>query len=131
MSIKEPIVYSNFLFFANAVIYGYLGFEILMILFFFTAVFSFQYHRFPKSTVWHSLDRFFATISLVTVLLMSWMHLSLLNFCLILCLAFATLCIKRYGDIQTDKIYYSKCHTIWHCSVFLGNFISAVVLYKL
>ena len=130
MSMKEPIVYSNFLFFVNALLYGVLGFPTLMVLFSFSAFFSLQYHRYPKSDILHQLDRIFAVLALLVVLSTSFMTLSLLNFGILFSIALSTLLVKRYGDIQTDEVYYKQCHTGWHLAVFFANMVAAIILYR-
>ena len=130
ISWKDPMVYTNFLFYLNAALYGVFGFPILMVLFFLSATFSLQYHRFPSSKIWVKLDISFAVTALLAVLVTSFISLSLLNFGILVSIALCTLVVKRYGDLQTDKVYYRQCHTFWHLAVFAGNVLAAIVLHR-
>ena len=130
ISWKDPMVYTNFLFYLNAALYGLFGYPILMVLFVLSATFSLQYHRFPLSKIWSNLDMAFAVTALSGVLVTSFVSLSLLNFAILVSVALCTLVVKRYGDLQTDKVYYRQCHTFWHLAVFAGNVLAAVILHR-
>ena len=129
VSWKDPLVYTNLLFFLNAVCYAAIGFRVLGILFLITAICSLQYHRFPKNAYWKRLDIFFASLSLLVVLGTIYVHLSLFNAVVLTVLALLTLIVKRYGDMQSDPEYYKRCHSIWHLCVFYTNILVVQLLF--
>ena len=121
--ISDPILFSNLLFFINAMLYGFSGFYSLFILFSLSTVFSFRYHMdFEKNKMSEVLDVLFAKLSLCGVLI----HLALYAKVnqIIGCLLFLFFClmIKEIATrFDNDSKEYTIAHTLWHIGVFIGN----------
>jgi predicted membrane channel-forming protein YqfA (hemolysin III family) len=126
-SIKEPVVWTNLLFFVNAFAWWAVGFPNTAILICLTSIASFMYHILSeREPISKGVDVFFAYLALVWTVYVSLKTISvleLLSVCLVLVVG---LWFKSYAHRTT----YENMHTIWHLFVFVGQLLLAKSCFK-
>lgn len=121
-SIKEPVVWTNLLFFVNAFAWWAVGFPNTAILICLTSIASFVYHLLrEKEPISKGVDVFFAYLALVWTVYVSLNTILLWELIFVSVVLTVGLWFKSYAH----KTTYESMHTIWHLFVFMGQLILA------
>ena len=118
-SLFDPILYTNFFFFGNAVLYLVKDYWVCGILMLITSIFSLLYHHsFERNKALHVLDVFFAVCTLLTTFVYVISYVSVAQLALLVCILIFALCVKHIAT-TLDYTY----HVYWHILVFFGQFL--------
>jgi len=117
--ISDPILYTNALFFINAIAYFTKHYYVCGSMMFGCALFSTLHHwKYETDTIFHRLDVFFAYSTLLITLYSVFPYSNIGDFCVLMLVLSIALMFRH----MANKIDYS-IHVYWHITVFIGQIL--------
>ncbi len=121
-SLSEPVVWTNLLFFLNALLWLYAGLPTTAGLVAITAFASLSYHIFKESEpISKLIDHSCAYAALIWTLWVAHPMLSLIHIAVLATALVVGLIFKNYAH----RTSYEAPHTYWHICVFIGQGVLA------
>jgi len=125
--ITDPLVFSNGLFFINALLYPQAGLALVGLLFLCSATFSWLYHLHAESE-YRRLDYVFAGSALISVFVWVFPELDWPEWIFLLGWLIPSFAVKIEGSQPYAEHNYRFYHVLWHIMVFLGNLFAWIFL---
>ena len=123
-SFQDPVLYSNFLFILNAVVWLCAGHSVAALVVLITGLASFGYHL-PKESfkLTHDIDVCCANVALVYTLYVAYPYVTIFEAIMLFAVLGIGLLVKR----KAHRGNYDFWHTWWHVSVFVGQALLACI----
>ena len=117
---KDPLVWTNALFYINAMLYIHAGFYMVGLMFIGSATLSWFYHH-HEETQYKKLDYGFAALALISVFLWVFPELEWPEWLFLIAWLIPSFMVKIEGSQTYSQMNYRFYHVLWHIMVFLGN----------
>ena len=128
-TISDPVVYTNGLFFINALLWGYIGYPLAALILTVTACASLSYHL-PKES-WkptYIFDVCMAHFALLYTVSVAYPFISFSMWIILFSILVLGLYVKNQAHVRKR---YDLFHTLWHVCVFVGQGVLAGCVYGL
>jgi hypothetical protein len=118
--VTDPLVWTNGLFFLNALLYFHAGVTLVGVLFLCSSIASWLYHQSGEQE-YRKLDYAFAGLALLSVFIWVFPLLEWAEVVFLIAWLIPSFTVKLEGSRDYAESTYRFYHVLWHIMVFLGN----------